>query len=1005
MFPTRNSKLRSETLYSIDNVSSGDTGRSQSSDGFFSPGGTLRENVVIVDKDSKNPAKDKSLWDWAFGERSSGSTSTLTYSFGSGRSRSNDVKAWLTSMLDLRQFPTKKARDVHALKLGQRWLKLSGGLRKKNDAAKNGIAYTHYVSQFSWNDPSSSDSGQIEKDIRRTCLSQEVHKGLYQYFENATGPSSRDENGKADPKKEESLSDLGSGLVFDVRAELRRVLAAVVLRNKSIGYTQGMNYIACLFLGMMREEDAFWTMCAVVEDLRPHDYYSPSPRTLGGYHLDARILDAVVKEVFPTLKADGTPGSPMGGPVMDIGTAIGLCYPKWLLPLFYSELRFDTMLVLWDAFFSVSPSILPPEFKAHLIFPKPPAQEFRAGCGESALFACILTIASKALSASQKPENENVFSLLRTITSKLTPMDLQNGFGDFLPTVSPPLLRRRRRRARNRMARASNAAPWGIPLLAEMTRLPERLVEDYQAGYWGWVSGQGNTLGVESPTMASPGRMSGFGFRTHLSVQEEGEWLEVVHPTPIQVRNSPGVARRKNFSVTAVARSRSTSPISSGKDGKSRTPKAKSSSEISKIKKGLRMKLKPRSRIRKLEEKDGWVRHSKGWSPRWIKGIAAMETIDPPSLGLEKDTFYALVEACGIPSKLFKTLHKMADVDKNGKIDFAELITILAPLRPTAPAYEHVKAVFLLFDKHGTGLLPPDRARALAADLHLPKHLNERLSDILRQASGFLSLDSFVHLLLTPPKSPSEGSSAYPFPPPKIPISAPTREEKKSTQTISENKVGKKYNNAAELGVGVSESKGVGVKSIVAELLRPISVDLDSLLPIWAKDVRRGGGGLKVTVRIFKAVGVFARGGGLLGGLLGGGSTFYCRCQTRFKSNRSIIWKSKVKAAVGSTTEWNESFTHELIPPPPPNRPAPPLALLLRDASLEFSVWEKTVNGEDFSGEVQCRLHQLKQGHELAAGYSLGCSEGNLSNQNKKITGKLHVNVLLEAVTESKDRD
>lgn len=86
----------------------------------------------------------------------------------------------------------------------------------------------------------------------------------------------------------------------------------------------GLNYLGCLFLGLMYEEDAFWTLCATIEDIRPADYFSPSPRTLGlcehqdeivcttsfsngcgqlgGYHLDVHILDGVVREVFPELK-------------------------------------------------------------------------------------------------------------------------------------------------------------------------------------------------------------------------------------------------------------------------------------------------------------------------------------------------------------------------------------------------------------------------------------------------------------------------------------------------------------------------------------------------------------------------------------------------------------------------------------------------------------------------------------------------------------------------------
>ena len=41
---------------------------------------------------------------------------------------------------------------------------------------------------------------------------------------------------------------------------LRHVLYAIVIRNPTIGYCQGMNFIAARLLNCMREEEAFWTM-------------------------------------------------------------------------------------------------------------------------------------------------------------------------------------------------------------------------------------------------------------------------------------------------------------------------------------------------------------------------------------------------------------------------------------------------------------------------------------------------------------------------------------------------------------------------------------------------------------------------------------------------------------------------------------------------------------------------------------------------------------------------
>lgn len=51
------------------------------------------------------------------------------------------------------------------------------------------------------------------------------------------------------------------------RSALRRVLAAYALHNPDVGYCQGMNFVAGALLMFMDEEDAFWCLKAVVEEI------------------------------------------------------------------------------------------------------------------------------------------------------------------------------------------------------------------------------------------------------------------------------------------------------------------------------------------------------------------------------------------------------------------------------------------------------------------------------------------------------------------------------------------------------------------------------------------------------------------------------------------------------------------------------------------------------------------------------------------------------------------
>lgn len=57
------------------------------------------------------------------------------------------------------------------------------------------------------------------------------------------------------------------------RLALRRTLAAYALHNPEVGYCQGMNFVAGLLLMFMDEEDAFYCLSVIVEDILP-GYFS-----------------------------------------------------------------------------------------------------------------------------------------------------------------------------------------------------------------------------------------------------------------------------------------------------------------------------------------------------------------------------------------------------------------------------------------------------------------------------------------------------------------------------------------------------------------------------------------------------------------------------------------------------------------------------------------------------------------------------------------------------------
>src|SRR5690606_1501384 len=85
----------------------------------------------------------------------------------------------------------------------------------------------------------------------------------------------------------------------DGLAPLKRVLVAYSWYNTSVGYCQGMNFVAALFLLLMDEESAFWLLSAIVDDIVP-DYYAP---VMIGCKADTIVFEHLVEKKLPGVYA------------------------------------------------------------------------------------------------------------------------------------------------------------------------------------------------------------------------------------------------------------------------------------------------------------------------------------------------------------------------------------------------------------------------------------------------------------------------------------------------------------------------------------------------------------------------------------------------------------------------------------------------------------------------------------------------------------------------------
>ena len=115
---------------------------------------------------------------------------------------------------------------------------------------------------------------------------------------------------------------------------LERVLGAFSIYNPRVGYCQAMNFVAAHLLCNLGEEDAFWLLVSVVQDLVP-EYYGPH---MEGLRAHTVVLERVAEKFMPDVLAK----------FVDAGVPMGLIAAHWLLPLFSMTLPPTTLYRLWD---------------------------------------------------------------------------------------------------------------------------------------------------------------------------------------------------------------------------------------------------------------------------------------------------------------------------------------------------------------------------------------------------------------------------------------------------------------------------------------------------------------------------------------------------------------------------------------------------------------------------------------------------------------------------------
>jgi hypothetical protein len=126
----------------------------------------------------------------------------------------------------------------------------------------------------------------------------------------------------------------------DFQMKLKNILICYSVRNSSIGYCQGMNFIvARLLMIIENEENVFWIFTQIIEYLLPLNYYSE----LAGVIIDTKLICIYLEKYIPDLDQFFK--------ITNFDLNVNNFIHKWLLSIFTQTLSIPLIYNFFDFFF------------------------------------------------------------------------------------------------------------------------------------------------------------------------------------------------------------------------------------------------------------------------------------------------------------------------------------------------------------------------------------------------------------------------------------------------------------------------------------------------------------------------------------------------------------------------------------------------------------------------------------------------------------------------------
>jgi hypothetical protein len=123
------------------------------------------------------------------------------------------------------------------------------------------------------------------------------------------------------------------------QSSLRRVLRAYSMYDTDVGYCQGMNFIAAMFLTFLTEEESFWLLVVVMNE-EPYKIREMFGEDMAGTHEVLYIAEKLIEQFLPKF------AKTLQGEMINVSMIV----TPWLMTVYASTFPFELVVRVWDSF-------------------------------------------------------------------------------------------------------------------------------------------------------------------------------------------------------------------------------------------------------------------------------------------------------------------------------------------------------------------------------------------------------------------------------------------------------------------------------------------------------------------------------------------------------------------------------------------------------------------------------------------------------------------------------